>query len=118
MFRGGAPRRSLGGARSDDHGGHVVALPGAATELLHVLEQATDDLAGRHRAARLPQRAQPVFAELVAVAVGGLGDPVAVEEQGITGPLVVLMEAQGVAGDSVDEIRRNYQGYLDYLKSW
>jgi chorismate synthase len=21
-------------------------------------------------------------------------------------------------GDSIDEIRRNHQGYLDYLKSW
>jgi len=33
---------------------------------------------------------------------------------------LVLTEAflEKFAGDSVDEIRRNYQGYLDYLKSW
>jgi len=33
---------------------------------------------------------------------------------------LVLAEAflEKFAGDSVEEIRRNYQGYLDYLKSW
>jgi chorismate synthase len=33
---------------------------------------------------------------------------------------IVLAEAflEKFGGDSVDEIRRNYQGYLDYLKSW
>jgi chorismate synthase len=33
---------------------------------------------------------------------------------------IVLAEAflEKFGGDSVNEIRRNYQGYLDYLKDW
>ena len=47
----------------------------------------------------------------------------AVPAAGVVGEAMmalVLAEAflEKFAGDSVEEIRRNYQGYLDYLKSW
>jgi chorismate synthase len=50
-------------------------------------------------------------------------DVCAVPAAGVVGEAMmalVLVEAflEKFAGDSVDEIRRNYQGYLDYLKSW
>ena len=50
-------------------------------------------------------------------------DVCAVPAAGVVGEAMmalVLAEAflEKFAGDSVDEIRRNYQGYLDYLKSW
>jgi chorismate synthase len=50
-------------------------------------------------------------------------DVCAVPAAGVVGEAmmaIVLAEAflEKFGGDSVDEIRRNYQGYLDYLKSW
>ncbi|HEV2055175.1 MAG TPA: chorismate synthase [Methylomirabilota bacterium] len=50
-------------------------------------------------------------------------DVCAVPAAGVVGEAMmalVLVEAflEKFAGDSIDEIRRNYQGYLDYLKSW
>jgi chorismate synthase len=50
-------------------------------------------------------------------------DVCAVPAAGVVGEAMmalVLVEAflDKFAGDSIDEIRRNYQGYLDYLKSW
>jgi len=50
-------------------------------------------------------------------------DVCAVPAAGVVGEAMmalVLAEAflEKFAGDSIDEIRRNYQGYLDYLKSW
>jgi len=50
-------------------------------------------------------------------------DVCAVPAAGVVGEAMmalVLAEAflEKFAGDSVEEIRRNYQGYLDYLKSW
>ncbi len=50
-------------------------------------------------------------------------DVCAVPAAGVVGEAMmalVLAEAflEKFAGDSIDEIRRNYQGYVDYLKSW
>jgi chorismate synthase len=50
-------------------------------------------------------------------------DVCAVPAAGVVGEAmmaIVLAEAflEKFGGDSVDEIRRNYQGYLDYLKGW
>jgi chorismate synthase len=50
-------------------------------------------------------------------------DVCAVPAAGVVGEAMmalVLAEAflEKFAGDSIDEIRRNFQGYLDYLKSW
>ena len=50
-------------------------------------------------------------------------DVVAVPAAGVVGEAmmaIVLAEAflEKFGGDSVDEIRRNYQTYRDYLKSW
>jgi chorismate synthase len=48
---------------------------------------------------------------------------VAVPAAGVVGEAmmaIVLAEAflEKFGGDSLDEIRRNYQAYRDYLKSW
>ena len=32
--------------------------------------------------------------------------------------VAMVMNLDKFGGDSVDEIRRNYQGYLEYLKDW
>jgi chorismate synthase len=50
-------------------------------------------------------------------------DVVAVPAAGVVGEAmmaIVLAEAflEKFGGDSLDEIRRNYQTYRDYLKSW
>jgi chorismate synthase len=50
-------------------------------------------------------------------------DVCAVPAAGVVGEAMmalVLVEAflEKFAGDSIDEIHRNYQGYVDYLKSW
>jgi chorismate synthase len=50
-------------------------------------------------------------------------DVCAVPAAGVVGEAmmaIVLAEAflEKFGGDSIDEIRRNYQGYLDYLKGW
>jgi chorismate synthase len=50
-------------------------------------------------------------------------DVCAVPAAGVVGEAmmaIVLAEAflEKFGGDSVDEIRRNYQGYLEYLKGW
>jgi chorismate synthase len=50
-------------------------------------------------------------------------DVCAVPAAGVVGEAmmaIVLAEAflEKFGGDSVNEIRRNYQGYLDYLKDW
>ena len=50
-------------------------------------------------------------------------DVCAVPAAGVVGEAMmalVLAEAflEKFAGDGIDEVRRNYQGYLDYLKTW
>jgi chorismate synthase len=50
-------------------------------------------------------------------------DVCAVPAAGVVGEAmmaIVLAEAflEKFGGDSLDEIRRNYQGYLEYLKGW
>src|SRR5438046_2823751 len=85
LGRPAAPPDSGLRARSHRHGGHVVALPRAAAELLDVTQQAADDLARGERAAGLPQAAQAILAEELAARVGGLGDAVTVEQQGVAG---------------------------------
>jgi chorismate synthase len=50
-------------------------------------------------------------------------DVCAVPAAGVVGEAmmaIVLAEAflEKFGGDSVEEIRRNYQGYLEYLKGW
>jgi chorismate synthase len=50
-------------------------------------------------------------------------DVCAVPAAGVVGEAMMAIVLAGAflekfGGDSVDEIRRNHQGYLDYLKSW
>jgi len=50
-------------------------------------------------------------------------DVCAVPAAGVVGEAMmalVLAEAflEKFGGDGIDEVRRNYQGYLDYLKTW
>ena len=72
---------------------------------------------------RKPLRSVDVATKESVEAVVERSDVCAVPAAGVVGEAMmalVLCEAflEKFAGDSIDEIRRNYQGYLDYLKSW
>jgi chorismate synthase len=72
---------------------------------------------------RKPLRSVDMATKEAVEAVVERSDVCAVPAAGVVGEAMmalVLTEAflEKFAGDSVDEIRRNYQGYLDYLKSW
>src|SRR3990172_6152431 len=72
---------------------------------------------------RKPLRSVDMATKETVEAVVERSDVCAVPAAGVVGEAMmalVLVEAflEKFAGDSVDEIRRNYQGYLDYLKSW
>ena len=72
---------------------------------------------------RKPLRSVDVATKEAVEAVVERSDVCAVPAAGVVGEAMmalVLAEAflEKFAGDSVEEIRRNYQGYLDYLKSW
>ena len=72
---------------------------------------------------RKPLRSVDLDTREAVEAVVERSDVCAVPAAGVVGEAmmaIVLAEAflEKFGGDSVDEIRRNYQGYLDYLKSW
>ncbi len=72
---------------------------------------------------RKPLRSVDMATKEAVEAVVERSDVCAVPAAAVVGEAMmalVLVEAflEKFAGDSVDEIRRNYQGYLDYLKSW
>jgi chorismate synthase len=72
---------------------------------------------------RKPLRSVDMATKETVEAVVERSDVCAVPAAGVVGEAMmalVLVEAflEKFAGDSIDEIRRNYQGYLDYLKSW
>jgi chorismate synthase len=72
---------------------------------------------------RKPLRSVDMATKETVEAVVERSDVCAVPAAGVVGEAMmalVLVEAflEKFAGDSVDEIRRNYQGYLDYLKIW
>jgi chorismate synthase len=72
---------------------------------------------------RKPLRSVDMATKEAVEAVVERSDVCAVPAAGVVGEAMmalVLAEAflEKFAGDSVEEIRRNYQGYLDYLKSW
>jgi len=72
---------------------------------------------------RKPLRSVDMATKETVEAVVERGDVCAVPAAGVVGEAMmalVLVEAflDKFAGDSIEEIRRNYQGYLDYLKSW
>ena len=72
---------------------------------------------------RKPLRSVDMATKETVEAVVERSDVCAVPAAGVVGEAMMalgLVEAflEKFAGDSVDEIRRNYQGYLDYLKSW
>jgi chorismate synthase len=72
---------------------------------------------------RKPLRSVDLDTREAVEAVVERSDVCAVPAAGVVGEAmmaIVLAEAflEKFGGDSVDEIRRNYQGYLDYLKDW
>jgi chorismate synthase len=72
---------------------------------------------------RKPLRSVDLDTHEAVEAVVERSDVCAVPAAGVVGEAmmaIVLAEAflEKFGGDSVDEIRRNYQGYLDYLKDW
>jgi chorismate synthase len=72
---------------------------------------------------RKPLRSVDLDTREAVEAVVERSDVCAVPAAGVVGEAmmaIVLAEAflEKFGGDSIDEIRRNYQGYLDYLKSW
>src|SRR5713226_1933024 len=72
---------------------------------------------------RKPLRSVDTATKETVEAVVERSDVCAVPAAGVVGEAMmalVLAEAflEKFAGDSIDEIRRNYQGYVDYLKSW
>jgi len=72
---------------------------------------------------RKPLQSVDIATKETVEAVVERSDVCAVPAAGVVGEAMMalgLVEAflEKFAGDSVDEIRRNYQGYLDYLKSW
>jgi chorismate synthase len=72
---------------------------------------------------RKPLRSVDLGTREAVEAVVERSDVCAVPAAGVVGEAmmaIVLAEAflEKFGGDSVDEIRRNYQGYVDYLKSW
>jgi chorismate synthase len=72
---------------------------------------------------RKPLRSVDLDTRQAVEAVVERSDVCAVPAAGVVGEAmmaIVLAEAflEKFGGDSVDEIRRNHQGYLDYLKGW
>ena len=72
---------------------------------------------------RKPLRSVDMATKEAVEAVVERSDVCAVPAAGVVGEAMMalaLVEAflEKFAGDSVDEIRRNYQGYLASLKSW
>jgi chorismate synthase len=72
---------------------------------------------------RRPLRSVDIQNKEAVEAVVERSDVVAVPAAGVVGEAmmaIVLAEAflEKFGGDSLDEIRRNYQTYRDYLKSW
>ena len=72
---------------------------------------------------RKPLRSVDTATKEAVEAVVERSDVCAVPAAGVVGEAMmalVLAEAflEKFAGDGIDEIRRNYQGYLDYLKTW
>jgi len=72
---------------------------------------------------RKPLRSVDLDSREAVEAVVERSDVCALPAAGVVGEAmmaIVLAEAflEKFGGDSIDEIRRNYQGYLDYLKSW
>src|SRR5438309_7765961 len=72
---------------------------------------------------RKPLRSVDVATKEAVEAVVERSDVCAVPAAGVVGEAmmaIVLAEAflEKFAGDGIDEVRRNYQGYLDYLKTW
>jgi chorismate synthase len=72
---------------------------------------------------RKPLRSVDMTTKETVEAVVERSDVCAVPAAGVVGEAMMalaLVEAflEKFAGDSVEEIRRNYHGYLDYLKSW
>src|SRR5712692_59923 len=72
---------------------------------------------------RKPLRSVDMATKEAVEAVVERSDVCAVPAAGVVGEAMmalVLAEAflEKFAGDSVEEIRRNYQGYVDYLKGW
>ncbi|HKC08152.1 MAG TPA: chorismate synthase [Methylomirabilota bacterium] len=72
---------------------------------------------------RKPLRSVDLDTREAVEAVVERSDVCAVPAAGVVGEAmmaIVLAEAflEKFGGDSIDEIRRNYQGYLDYLKDW
>jgi chorismate synthase len=72
---------------------------------------------------RRPLRSVDIQNKEPVEAVVERSDVVAVPAAGVVGEAmmaIVLAEAflEKFGGDSLDEIRRNYQTYRDYLKSW
>jgi chorismate synthase len=107
----GRPTRTTnraGGTEGGTTNGEPLVLRGAMKPIATtVTRQESVDLSTRENAQMEYQRS----------------DVCAVPAAGVVGEAMmalVLAEAflEKFAGDSVDEIRRNYQGYLDYLKSW
>ena len=77
----------------------------------------TEDLLGECRAA------DSGLAAIVESVLREEGPYKVVPAAGVVGEAMmalVLAEAflEKFAGDGIDEVRRNYQGYLDYLKTW
>jgi len=72
---------------------------------------------------RKPLRSVDTATKEAVEAVVERGDVCAVPAAGVVGEAMmalVLAEAflEKFGGDGIDEVRRNYQGYLDYLKTW
>ncbi len=72
---------------------------------------------------RKPLRSVDMATKEPVEAVVERSDVCAVPAAGVVGEAMmalVLVEAflEKFAGDSIEEVRRNYHGYLDYLKSW
>jgi len=72
---------------------------------------------------RKPLRSVDTATKEAVEAVVERSDVCAVPAAGVVGEAMmalVLAEAflEKFAGDGIDEVRRNYQGYLDYLKTW
>src|SRR5512132_4231156 len=93
----------------ESHGGALVAV--------------IDAESGFRRSLRTPLKSVDLATKEALEAVVERSDVCAVPAAGVAGEAmmaIVLAEAflEKFAGDSIDEIRRNFQGYLDYLKSW
>jgi chorismate synthase len=72
---------------------------------------------------RRPLRSVDIQNKEPVEAVVERSDVVAVPAAGVVGEAMMAIVLAGAflekfGGDSLDEIRRNYQAYRDYLKSW